>query len=1154
MNDIRGQVRELSPAQRERLLAMLGEIRPGERPRTADFRRRPASSGPLSFAQQRLWFLQQMYPEAAAYNCPLLVRINQRLDAEVLARALSELARRHEILRTTFSLESGRPLQLVNPPAPVPLRRIDLCHVSAAERDGAAAAAIREEGRQPFDLLSGPCWRASLLKLEDERYILEVIFHHIITDGWSIALFQKELAAVYEAFAQGRPSPLAEPPLQYLDFAAGQRDWLQSEALQSQLAYWREHLAGAPPVLDLPADRPRPAAQSFRGANQLFRLPESLSGQLRELSRREGVTMFMTLLAAFKTLLYRYTGQADILVGTPIANRNHCDVEGLLGVFVNTLVLRTKLSGRLSFRELLGSVRDTCLGAYAHQDLPFERLVEELRPERDPRHTPIFQTMFVLQNIPRGPREASAWSPMGLAMESGSAQFDLGLNVEDRGRELVGAFEYSTDIFEHATITRLVENFETLLRAVVADPGERVAYLPLLAPGSRRLVLRDWNDTAAARPEGQYVADLFEARAARSPDAAAVADAGGRLTYGELNRRANRIAHRLRRAGVAPESVVAVYMRRSADFVAALLGVLKAGAAYLPLDPTQARARLDYMLKDAGARVLLTNDDPDLDAPGDGEALSLDLGGLEGEEATNPARDLDGENLAYVLYTSGSTGKPKGVLVRQRSLLNHGLAMGELYQLRPGDRVLQFAPLGFDVAAEELFPTLLSGATVVPRPEELLSPADFLKYAAHQSITVVNLPSSYWHEVVFELSRRGAQLPASVRLMVVGSEQVSAERLAEWMNLPGARPRLINAYGPTEATISATTYVCEAARADTRFQTTPVGRPLPNVQVYVLDPHLQPVPPGAQGELCIGGDGLARGYLYQPALTAEKFVPHPFARRPGLRLYRTGDLARHLPDGNIELIGRTDGQVKVRGFRVELGEIESVLSQSPLVREAVVLFAPPARFHAAAEAAPEVKALSPSAEPAGGSDAAPRLLAFVTPAVGQSVSAGDLREFLRDRLPDYMVPAEFAVLDELPVSASGKVDRRALLEAGAAARPAAPRALPRDELERAIAGFWREALGTEEVGRDDNFFDLGGHSLLLIQVNRMLKDYCRREIPVVEMFRHPTVATLAAFVGGPAGGPEADAFEKERGRAAIRREAGRQQRALRQEHRASAKQ
>jgi amino acid adenylation domain-containing protein len=942
MNDVNSQVRELSPAQRERLLAKLGEIHPGGRPGTGDLRRRRASSGVLSFAQQRLWFLQQMYPETTAYNCPLLVRVKRRLDAEVLERALSELASRHEILRTSFPSDSGEPVQLVSPPAPVPLRRLDLRHLPAARRESAAVAAIREEGRRPFDLLRGPCWRASLLRLEDDNHVIEIIFHHIITDGWSIGLFLKELTALYEAFADGLPSPLAETPLQYLDFAAGQRDWLQSGSLQSQLDYWRQQLAGAPPVLELPADRPRPAVQSFRGANQTFSLPESLSEQIQDLSRANGVTLFMTLLAAFQTLLYRYSGQTDILVGTPIANRNHCDVEGMLGVFVNTLVLRTKLSGGLSFRELLTSARDTCLEAYTHQDLPFEKLVEELRPERDPRHTPIFQTMFVLQNVPLRPREASAWSPMAMTMENGASQFDLSLNVQERGRVLGGDFEYNTDIFDHVTITRLVENFEALLRGIVAAPDERLAYLPLLPPDTRRLVLSEWNDTAAARPEAQYVADLFEARAAQSPDAVAAADTGGRLSYGELNRRANQIAHRLRRAAVTPESLVAVHLRRSVDAVAAFLGVLKAGAAYVPLDPAQARGRLAYMLKDSGARVLLTSDDPDLKALEAGEALRLDLNGLEGEEASNPARDTGDENLAYALYTSGSTGRPKGVLIRQRSLLNLALSMQEFYELKPGDRVLQFAALGFDVAAEELFPTLLSGATVVLRPDELLSPEDFLKYAARESLTVVNLPSSYWHEVVIELARRGARLPASLRLVVVGSEKVSPERLAEWTSLPGDKPRLINDYGPTEATVSATAYVCEAELPQTRFASVPVGRPLPNVQVYVLDRNLQPVPPGAPGEICIGGDGLARGYLRQPAMTAEKFVPHPFGGRPGSRLYRTGDLARHLPDGNIELIGRTDDQVKVRGFRVELGEVESVLALSPRVREAVVLFAHPA--------------------------------------------------------------------------------------------------------------------------------------------------------------------------------------------------------------------
>jgi len=941
MSDISNQLRDLSPSQRERLLAKLREIRPAEEQRTGpDFSRRMAESGSLSFAQERLWFLHNMQSGTTAYHCPLTVRINLSVDTGIMEKTLTEIARRHEILRTTFRLQDGQSIQSVAPPAVVTLRTVDLRGLPEEERENAATSLIREEFKQPFDLTNGPCWRSFLLQLEDDKFIFQLVFYHIIFDGWSIPIFLNELKTLYEAFASNEPSPFPERPAQYLDFALGQREWLQRPAMQSQLAYWKKQLADAPPLLLLPADRPRPPVQSFRGNTQLFRLPASLTLKLKQLALAEDATLFMTLLAAFKTLLYRYSRQTDILVGTPIANRDHTEIEDLIGFFINTLVLRSQISDDMSFRQLLRSVRETCLDAYTHQELPFEKLVQELRPVRDLKHTPIFQVMFALQNSPPWLRGASQWAVQGMVMQNRSAQFDLNLVMEDRGHEFVGALEYNTDIFEDDTISRLLRNFQNLLEGIAGDPDMQLGYLPLLSSKESNQLLIEWNATEAGYPRDSCLHELFAAQVRRTPQVTAVAGSGSVLSYEQLNRRANQLAHRLRRAGVRPESVVAIYMQRSVEMVIALLGVLKSGAAYLPLDPSNAPSRLSFMLRDSHAPALVTDARSDLNFVSD-DIMTLRLdreaANLEGEDGTNPTILPDPENLAYVIYTSGSTGKPKGVLVRHGPFVNYTLSILKRFGLNSSDRALQFSSISFDVAFEELFPSLLTGACVVLRSDELLSPGDLMQFIERERVTVANLPSSYWHELVVELSRTRAALPPALRLIVIGSEKAAPAKLAEWYELPIAKPRLINAYGPTEATIGVTNYLCPKQPTENTLRSVPVGRPIQNTKVYLLDQNLQPVPLGAPGELCIGGDMLARGYLNQPSLTAEKFVPDFFSNRFGARLYRTGDLARYLPDGNIELIGRSDNQIKFRGFRIELGEIESVLAQHPDVRDAVVL-------------------------------------------------------------------------------------------------------------------------------------------------------------------------------------------------------------------------
>jgi amino acid adenylation domain-containing protein len=941
MRDITKELAELSPKQREALLQQLFK-KGSEAPQPQVIsRRKDSTPAELSFAQQRLWFLQQLEPGSAAYNFPLALRFKGELDVAALKRSLGEIVRRHESLRTTFPIVEGRAVQVVSPTHDVSLATSDLRERSAPEREAEVLRVGRTEAQLPFDLQRGPLYRASLLRLADEEYALLLMLHHIVIDGWSLPIFIQELKTLYEAFSRGEASPLAELPIQYADFAVWQREWLQGEILDEHVSYWKRRLQDAAPVLELPTDRPRPPVQTYHGASRPFRLSTNLSRSLKELGRQEGVTPFMTLLASFKALLYRYTMQEDILVGTPVAGRDRLEVEGLIGVFVNTLVLRTEMSGSLSGRALLRRVREVTLDAYAHQDLPFEKLVEELQPERNPSHTPLFQVMFAIQNAPKPGHASSPFSPMNVSFASGTSQFDLSLIMMDTEQGLVGSFEYNTDLFNDDTVAAMCVHFQTLIESIVANPDQQIARLPMLTEAESKRLLVEWNQTRRDFPSDSCVQELFEAQAAETPEAVAVVFGDSQLSYGELNRRANQLAHQLRALGVGPETLVVVCAERSTEMAVGLLGVLKAGGAYVPLDPAYPRERLAFILNDTAAPVILTQRHLVAALPEHrAHVISLDEEAAfsEGEGANNPASVATPDNGAYVIYTSGTTGRPKATLITHRSLVNHNAAIIKDYQLDPGDRVLQFATLSFDVAAEELFPTWLSGATLVLRPgRTVIGLADFVRLVEHERLSVLNIPTAYWHELVGEMSRSGLRLPPCVRLVIIGGEKALPEPLASWRKLVGNRVRLINAYGPTEATITTTMYEAGEDRRSGDFGSVPIGRPIANTQVYILDRHFQPTPVGVPGELHLGGVCLARGYLKHPELTADKFIPDPFGDLPGARLYRTGDVARYLPSGDIELIGRRDHQVKIRGFRIELGEIEAVLAAHPSVREAVVI-------------------------------------------------------------------------------------------------------------------------------------------------------------------------------------------------------------------------
>jgi amino acid adenylation domain-containing protein len=899
-----------------------------------------AAKLPLSFAQQRLWFLHELEPTSSFYNVPVAVRLRGRLQIDAMQRTLNEVVRRHESLRTSFPTSDAQPVQSIAPTLALDLPLIDLSMLREEEREHEAQRRATEEARAPFNLATGPLMRASLVRLGAEDHVLLVTMHHIVSDGWSMGVLIREVGALYRAFIEDGPSPLAELPVQYADFAAWQRRWLAGEVFETHLRYWRRQLGGELPVLNLPTDKPRPEVQSFHGSSQSLQLPVPVAEALNALAKREGVTLFMLLLAAFQALLSRYTEQSDIVIGSPIANRNRVELEGLIGFFVNTLVLRTDLSGNPTFRELVGRVRAVALEAYAHQDMPFEQLVEQLQPERTMSHNPLFQVMFQMENTPKEdlPLPGLVLSPV--EVERVTTQFDLSFDVMENDEGLVVVAEYSTDLFNKATIFSMLRRWQILLEGVVANPEARLDELPLLTGAERELLLSGWNETRQAFPAERSVQELFEAQVAARPGALAVVSDKEQLTFAELNRRANRLAHLLAARGMGPESLVGLCLERSAQMIVALLGILKTGAAYLPLDPSLPRERLAFMLEDASVSVLLTEEQLSSRLPDHGaEKIYLDRQRetlASGDEA-NRVRTGTTENLAYVIYTSGSTGRPKGVAVSQQSLVNHSLAVSAAYELTTDDRVLQFASISFDVAAEEIFSALLSGASILLPSEKMIDSVELLRLIEDEKLSVLNLPAPFWHAWVRELAATGRSVPPCLRLLVVGSEKVSLEAFDAWRPLASG-VRLINAYGTSETTITSTLYEPEeSAPAAGIGASLPIGRPIANTRVYILDHHLQPVPASVPGELYIGGTGLARGYLLRPALTAERFIPEPFGFESGARMYRTGDRARFLSAGQIEFLGRSDQQLKVRGYRIEPGEIESVLKRHPAVCEALVL-------------------------------------------------------------------------------------------------------------------------------------------------------------------------------------------------------------------------
>ncbi|HVR99985.1 MAG TPA: amino acid adenylation domain-containing protein, partial [Thermoanaerobaculia bacterium] len=1020
---------------------------------------------PVSFAQQRLWFLDQLEPGNPAYNLASAVRLHGDVSERELAWIFSELVQRHETLRTTFAAPEGTPVQVVAPEGSPDLQVMDLSRLPRLpedEREARVLALALEEGRRPFDLQNGPLLRLRLLRLGEQDHVLLMTLHHIISDGWSTGVLLREIATLHA----GRSLP--ELAVQYADFAYWQRAWLQGEALESQLSYWRTELAGAPALLELPLDRPRPAMQTFRGAARAIALPPHLSESVHALCRRADATPFMVLLAASAAVLGRHAGQEDVVLGTPIAGRNRREIEDLVGFFVNTLVMRTDLSGAPGFAGLLGRVRRTALDGYAHQDVPFERLVDELVPERSLAHSPLFQVLLVLQN-------AASTSSRGvsvpgltltpLAVDTRVAKFDLTLTFterEDQGFEAV--LEHNTDLFDASTVTRVWDRFTTFLEAAAADPERPVSALPLLRDAERHQALVEWNDTARPYVAGVTLHKLIARQAESSPDAVAASFEDESLTYGELERRAGRLARHLTALGVEPDGRVGVRMERSLEMIVALLGILKAGAAYVPLDPSYPEERLALLAASSGARVVLTAES------------WQEIG--EGKDA---ARVAEG-NLAYVIYTSGSTGTPKGVMVPHRGIVNRLLWMQEAYGLTPGDRVLQKTPFSFDVSVWEFFWPLLVGSRLVfARPEGHKDPFYLADVIAREEVTTLHFVPSMLQAF---LEAPGVSELRSVRQVMASGEALPPELVRRFFaKVPGAA--LHNLYGPTEASVDVSFWPCEPDPA-----VVPIGRPIANLRLHVADRELRLQPVGVPGELLLGGVGLARGYLGRPDLTAASFVPDPLGSEAGGRLYRTGDLARVLPDGEVEYLGRIDFQVKIRGFRIELGEIEAVLASHPGVRECVVL---------AREDTPGVRLL----------------VAYGTVDREALSNLDELRTFLAARLPEYMVPSVFVPLEALPLSPNGKVDRKALpapAALGAGPERTAEYVAPEGPIAEALAAIWQEVLRVERVSARDNFFNLGGHSLLATRVTVAIFKQLDVRLPLREMFLHPTLEALAVRV------------------------------------------
>jgi amino acid adenylation domain-containing protein len=1081
---------------------------------------------PISFGQQRLLFLEWLAP-LPVNNLPAAYRLVGQLDIETLAQSLNEIIHRHEVLRTTFSFIDGQAVQVILPQLTLTLPVTDIGALPLAQQQTEARHQILAATQLPFDLTRSPLLRVKLLKLTETEHILVLVIHQTICDEWSFHILMRELCVLYETFAQSEPSPLPELPCQYADFAMWQRQWPKDDRFESHLSYWKQQLAGTLPVLQLPTDRLRPPQRTYQGAHQSIELPLNLTNSLKALSQREGVTLFVTLLATFKILLYRYSGQSDICVGTPTAGRNRTEIERLIGCFINILVLRTNLDGNPSFSDLLSRVQQVALGAYAHQDLPFETLLEELQPERNLSHSLLFQVMFVLQTFPKSDYQLAGLKIDSLPVDNQMAQFDLTLWMCETDRGLSTRLEYNSDLFDPSTISRMLGHFQMLLEGIVASPDRHLSDLPLLTPAEQQQILFEWNHTQTDTHK-TCIQQLFEAQVERTPEAIAIVFEHQQLTYRELNHRANQLAHYLQHLGVVPEMLVGICVERSLEMLVGLLGIIKAGGAYVPLDPSYPPARLSYMLADAAIEILLTQQELLATLPPHSArvvCLNTDWREVDRFSSANLVTKVCADRLAYAIYTSGSTGRPKGVQIDHRSLTNCLSSISKLLKLTHSDTFYAISSISFDMSVLELYLPLTIGAKIVLGSREVTTDPDrLLSELCSAKISVLQATPATWQMLL--AAGWSANYPLKV---ICGGEALSA-KLADRILATGSE--LWNLYGPTEATIWSTAYQVGANKTSARTEADGsceiVGRPIANTQIYILDRHLKPVPIGVTGELYIGGAGIARGYLNRPDLTSEKFIPNPFSPATSGSLYKTGDLARYLPTGEIEYIGRIDQQVKIRGFRIELGEIEALLNAHPQIQQSIVI----ARSkHPNDRVLVAYLTLGTTQRDRSSSEQIelqqPELTDNLTinltdrhdldSGLASATISNRLRQFLAQKLPRYMIPAEFIILAAFPLTPNGKVDRRLLPEPKWIDKSREKTFThPRTLTEEMLAQIWAEALGFKflDWGKNqldiyNNFFELGGHSLVAALVISRIRAVFQIEMPLQLFFKFPTIAGLA---------------------------------------------
>lgn len=1103
------ELRESMAAQKDEMRAILGRVQPVQESEVRLPTIRRDGELPLSAFQRHIWLLEQMHPGQATYNINVTFRTRGPLDVAVITRAFEIVVARHEILRTTCSTHDGRPKLVIHPSMSAAVKVIDLQSLPQGERDAEAFLAAQAEAQIAFRLETGPLVRMAIIKLADEEHWLSLTTHHFIADGVSTRLLFDELAANYLAISRGEEPVIAPEPFQYVDYAAWQEQQIAGGKWNTHLEGWKTQMAGAPAYLDFPTDRQRPPVLTSQGSVIRFAIPESLVERLNALSRSAGATLYMTLLAGFQTLLHRYTRQSDIVLGTAASNRNRTEFEALQGAFTNTLLLRTDLSGDPSFRELIGRSRDTALGAYSRQDLPYVKVVEVLAPPRDPSRNPLFQYLFVLHQR----SVADAFALPGVEVERrfvdlGTARFDIGLEMSHTGGVLEGALEYNTDIFDSETMHQFIRSFQSLLEGAVADPSTPISKLPLMSKIEQDALLAGWcRGPEPKRTTDKLIPAIIEERAQQTPDAIAILSDTGSLTYGELNQRSNRLARKLRGIGVRPESRVGVCLRRSPDMVVALLSIWKAGGVYFPIDPDYPATRIEFMMSDTAAEVIITQSSVVDTLPSTGAkiiSIDGDWAAIGREEATHVDSELTPDNAAYIIFTSGSTGQPKGVVVCHREIRDYVTDAARLLELTPDDCLLQFFSINFDPSLEQILAPLVAGCRMAIRGESAWLPEEFGRRLREYGVTIAYFTPVVWLPVIRHWNDHPEDGPgAQLRTIIIGGDFIPPESLRLWKSSMLGKLRFLNAYGPTETTIAAT--VCEVQESVEHGLVAgrlPIGRPLPGRRAYILDQHQNLLPQGVPGELYLGGEGMARGYLNRPDVTEARFLIDPFSTDPHARMYRTGDLAKWLPDGQIEMLGRVDHQVKIRGFRVELGEIEAALARQPGVAEAAVVVK--------GEHADEK-----------------RLAAYVVFRPGESRPMAELRTALKQDLADYMIPQTFTELERMPVSPNGKLDRSALPEPDSS-RPewSQPYVAPRTPIEEIIAETWSEVLKLERVGVHDNFFELGGHSLMATQVVSRLRETFEIELPLRSIFEQPTVERLSlAMLQILAGDLPAEAFD-----------------------------